>query len=97
MPKHIRPYRPKKKYQKEGKARASSPIMAVEVRNDDVMTVYSVKVSSKKCSKCHCQEYGRVFKVVGIAEVYNLDDFEPMPKHEGYKNQGKTLCLDCLS
>jgi hypothetical protein len=97
MRQHSRPYRPKPKFQKEGRSLASAPIEVVEVRDGEILTVYSVKLSHRPCRGCHCQEHGRVFKVVGIGEVYSLAEAEPMPKGTRHKNLGKIFCLDCLT
>ena len=97
MRRHSRPYRPKPKYKKEGRTTTSAPLEALEVRDGDILTVYSVKISHRPCSKCHCHERGRVFKVIGISEVYSLTEAEPMPKGMRHKNLGKIFCLDCLT
>ncbi len=96
MRRHTRPYI-KKRFQKEGTSQDPTACQVVEVRDGEILTRYLVKVSQSPCQKCQQKEHGRVFKIVGISEVYNLIEDESLSKSEAHKNIGRTFCIDCLS
>lgn len=101
MRRHTRPHRPKRQWRKQSSAKKTSFEMRVVSNRSGVETVitYVVKVSESKCSQCQCDEYGRVFKITGIAKMYSLDDMEPVrPDTKRIKRTavGKNFCLACL-
>jgi len=104
MRRHVRPYQPKKQWKKNHSKKITTTfeieILSREGETETCVT-YVMKISESPCCKCQHDEHGRVFKVIGIGDIWSLCDWEPIASTKSHKELqkkvvGRSFCMDCL-
>ncbi len=104
MRQHIRQHKPKAKWKKNHSKKSSPLETEIILRDGETEThiTFVIRISDTVCSKCKYTEYGRVFKVLSMKNVFCIDDWEPVPVDQNMLKKirkeiiGKDFCLDCL-